>query len=101
MRKIVKFDRKVRLMIPVWHQPEIQSSSKYKTKYSRPMTTLELVPDKEYKCSDLQALLDKGALFASEADHTYVCSCGFIPIVDNLPTISPVTSGLDPVEELN
>jgi len=62
---------------------------------------LELGPNKEYQCEDLQSLLNRGAVFASDADHTYVCSCGFIPVSHDLPMISPVTTGLDPEEELN
>lgn len=102
MRKTVMFDRAVRLLVPVWHQPEQSSdSNKYRFKYKRPMSVLELQPNREYRCEDLQSLLDRGAVFASDADHTYVCSCGFIPVASDLPMVSPLTTGLDPEEELN
>jgi hypothetical protein len=102
MRKTVKFDRTVRILVPVWHQPEVASNSKYQFRYKRAMSILELQPDREYKCEELQSLLNRGAMFAHEEDHTYVCSCGFIPLSDSLPVpVSPVTTGLDPEEELN
>jgi hypothetical protein len=101
MRKLVKFDRVVRIMVPIWHQKEFLSSSKNQTIYRRPMSILELGPGKEYKCEDLQGLLNRGAVIAKE-DYTYVCSCGFIPVLRDEPTLpNALTTGLDPVEDLN
>lgn len=100
MRKSVKFERVVRLMVPIWHQPGYNTGNKNQLKYKRPMAVLELIPNKEYNCADLQALLNRGAEFTIE-DYTYVCSCGFVPEHEGLPLISPVSTGLDPEGELN
>lgn len=101
MRNVVKFDRAVRIMSPVWHQQEASSTSKHQLKYKRPMVILELVPGVEYKCAELQALIDRGAIVPDE-EYSYICSHGFIPDFDKaLAPVSDVTTGLDPVEELN
>lgn len=101
MRKTVTFDRVVRVMNPVWHQQEIKSSSKNQTTYRRPMVILDLIPGREYKCEDLQALLNRGAVIES-TDYTYICSHGFIPASEGeLMPVSEVSTGLDPEGELN
>lgn len=101
MRKTVKFDRVVQFMIPVWHHEELKSSSKHQTLYKRPMAILELVPGKEYKCEELQALLNRGAIIPND-QYTYVCSHGFVPDIGlEDVAVSSVSTGLDPEEELN
>lgn len=101
MRNTVKFDRSVRIMVPVWYQAETNGTSKHQLKYKRPMVILELISGVEYKCADLQALLNRGATIPDEEYH-YICSHGFIPDSDKaLVPVSDVTTGLDPVEELN
>lgn len=101
MRKTVTFDRIVRVMNPVWHQQEAKSSYKNQTMYKRPMVILDLIPGKEYNCDELQALLNRGAVI-DNADYTYICSHGFIPISEGeLMPISEVSTGLDPEGELN
>lgn len=101
MRNVVKFDRPVLIMNPVWHQPETTSTSKYQLKYKRAMVILELSPGVEYKCSDLQGLIHKGAIIPDE-EYNYICSHGFIPDIGGLVSIiSEVSTGLDPKEELN
>lgn len=101
MRKTVTFGREVRIMVPVWHQKETPSSSKYQTTYKRPMVVLRLVPGREYKCEELQALLDRGAHIPDE-EYTYICSHGFVPTpFGSIIPVSEVSTGLDPEEELN
>lgn len=101
MRKLVRFDRPVRIMVPIWHQGAITATVKAEPLYKRPMTELELTPGVEYKCADLQALLDRGAVVHKD-DYLHVCSCGFVPDSANLPMIiNPLTTGLDPEEELH
>lgn len=101
MRKTVIFDRPVRIMNPVWHVEETSSTSKYQVKYRRPMVILELIPGVEYKCEDLQKLINRGAVVPEE-EYTYMCSHGFIPVTAGvLAPISEVSTGQDPVEELN
>ena len=101
MRNTVKFDRPVRIMIPMWHQSEANSNSRHQLKYKRPMVVLELVPAVEYKCAELQGLINRGALIPDE-EYSYICSHGFIPDSNGaLAPVSDVTTGLDPVEELN
>lgn len=102
MRKTVKFDRVVHFMTPVWHQAPVGTSSKNQLKYSRPMVITELVPGIEYKCEELQSLINRGAVIPDE-EYKYVCSHGFIPTSPNMPSllISDVTTGMDPKEELH
>lgn len=101
MRNTVKFDRTVRIMNPVWHQAEVNSNSKYQLKYKRAMVVLELSPGIEYKCAELQALIDRGALIPDE-EYSYICSHGFIPRTNGvIIPVSEITTGLDPEEELN
>lgn len=102
MRKTVKFDRAVYIMTPVWHQAPIQSSSKNQLKYSRPMVITTFAAGVEYKCEDLQKLIDRGAVVPDE-EYRYICSHGFVPNIQNLPISlhSEVSTGLDPKEDLH
>ena len=101
MRKTVIFSRPVRIMNPVWHERELISNSKNQVKYKRPMVILELSPGIEYKCDELQGLINRGAIIP-EDEYTYMCSHGFIPDTAGLlAPISEVTTGMDPEEELN
>lgn len=102
MRKTVRFDRHVRIMIPVWHQPESSSTSRNQLKYKRSMIIMEIPSDVEYSCDVLQSLLDRGAII-SDDDYTYVCSHGFVPFVSRASNaiLSDISTGLDPKEELN
>jgi hypothetical protein len=101
MRKNVRFDRPVRIMVPIWHQGPIAAVGRTEPLYNRPMTELELPPGVEYKCADIQSLINKGAVIHKD-DYMTVCSSGFIPEVDNLPmVVRELTTGLDPEEELH
>lgn len=101
MRNKVTFHNPVRIMVPIWHQGFITGTFRTEPLYKRPMTILSLSPGVEYKCEELQSLLDRGAVIHKD-DYMHVCSCGFIPVSDDLPmTVSEVTTGLDPEEELH
>lgn len=107
MRKTVRFDRTVRIMVPVWHFKEQKGSNSKRLIYNRAMVIHDLHPGIEHECDTIQAMLNRGAIIPSE-EYNYICSYGFIPELHESNPVPPdyrigseVSTGLDPEEDLN
>lgn len=97
MRKTIKTDRPVEMLIPVWHikaERQLQALD-----YDRPMVRFVLPPG-SYDCGRLEKWVLRGA-DVSEEDQEYLASLGFVPGLEPGDYIEGITSGLDPDHECN
>ena len=97
MRKTIKTDREVEMLIPVWHtkaERQLQALD-----YDRPMVRFVLPPG-SYDCENLEKWVLRGA-DVSEEDQNYLASLGFVPGLEPGDYIEGITSGLDPDHECN
>ena len=97
MRKTIKTDRAVEMLIPVWHtkaERQLQALD-----YDRPMVKFTLPPG-SYDCENLEKWVLRGA-DVSEEDQLYLAQLGFVPGIGLDDYIEGITTGLDPEEELN
>lgn len=97
MRKTIKTDRAIELLVPVWFtKAERQFQA---LDYDRPMTRFVLPPG-SYDCESLEKWVLRGA-DVSEDDQMYLAKLGFVPGMVAGDYIDDVTTGLDPEEEMN